>query len=286
MLTNFPYRRTLVLTGLILLMGGGGLDPLPPTLASSASEQSSVSVPNRRKPGGSRQLAELPGRRKPGGARNDYAELPGRRKPGGARSDIALLLEEKLFANTATYCNKELRQMTALIPENLQGLTASATPTLYFAVPALSSAPELEFVLQDQQKRVIYTAKITPQLSGGIMAVNIPSSQALEGNQTYHWYLSAICDPNYRERDLVVEGLIQRVNTDQADPSMSSVEQVQFYQQNNLWQDALHATISLYQEEGTTARVQAAWQDYLKSINLTELSDLLSEEPSVAQNKT
>ncbi|MGK7931043.1 MAG: DUF928 domain-containing protein [Microcystaceae cyanobacterium] len=300
MLANFPCCRTLVLASLAVLIGGGIFDPIQPTLASSSSEESSLLVPNRRKPGSSRQLAELPGRRKPGSARDGFAELPGRRKPGSARDgfaelpgrrkpgsarrDIALLLDKNLFGNTATHCTEDIRQITALIPENLLGLTASATPTLYFAVPTLSDSPEMEFVLQDDQRQVIYTAKITLQASGGIMAIQLPASHGLEANQTYHWYLSAICDANYRERDLVVEGLIQRVK-DVPNNSASSLEQLSFYQQTNRWQDALHTVIRLYQQEGNSENLEKEWQALVESVNLPEFSSLL-QETTVFEAKT
>jgi hypothetical protein len=139
-------------------------------------------------------------------------------------------------------------------------------------------------VLQDSQQRVIYAAKVTNPSSGGIMSLKIPESHALEANQTYHWYLSAVCDADNRERDLVVEGLIQKV---ERDPSLASAfpeEKIRFYQQNNLWYDSLNAVIDLHQKQGNSPEIQDTWQSLLKSVNLSEFDLFLQEKALFTPN--
>ncbi len=282
MLANFTLSKALTFTGLASLMAIGLISYSQPSSATSESEQSAVVSPNRRKPGAARQIAS-PERRKPGGTRQIAS--PERRKPGGARTDIARLLNENArFASNSSTCEPEVFQMTALIPENLQGLSASATPTLYFAVPVMSTSPDLEFVLQDSNQRVIYAAKVESEASGGIMSLQIPESHALEANKEYHWYLSVICDAQHRERDVVVEGLIKQVQSETPLTSVSAQERIQFYQQKGLWHDALHTLVNLQKKQENSANLQEIWKVMLDSVNLSQLETLLPKQPIFKAN--
>jgi hypothetical protein len=270
MLANFSLSRALTLIGLSSLIMIGTFPDSQSSLAATDSDQRVVSGPDRRKAGASRQIAS-PDRRKSGASRQIAS--PDRRKSGSSRTDIAQLLDQNFGLSESPYrCTQEVSQLVALIPENLQGLTVNPTPTLYFAVPALSTNPDIEFVLQDEQQQVIYKAKVKSTELGGIMSLQIPESHALEVNKNYHWYLSVVCDRQHRERDVVVEGLIQQIEIDTASVSTSSDAQIQFYRQNGLWYDALQTVIQ--------SNKQATWQELMQSVNLSELSNLLSEKPT------
>ncbi len=303
MITKIFINRAIGFTSVSSLLIGTFLLFASPSLALSGGDSNTVSTPSRRKPGASRfdssALSEVsspsrrkpgstreaglasPLRRKPGSTREEVIVSPLRRKPGSTRSDIALLLQDQKSKQGSYHCNSDIYQLTALIPENLQLKTTQATPTLYFKMPSLPTPTEMEFVLQDEQRQVVYAATLRGNPQAGIMALTLPPSQELQVNQNYRWYLSVICDANRRERDLVVEGLIQRVELDattrQSLSHASRQEQIRLYQAQGLWQDALQTVVTAYQESHEAALIPV-WQSLLIEINLGGLEDAMTKK--------
>ncbi len=268
---KFPFNQALMFPGLAsLVIIGGMIVPLSAS-ADTLTEGNAISSPSRRKPGASRfdpgSFAEVssPSRRKPGGSREMIAS-PSRRKPGAARLEIAALLQKNGVNKGSYRCGSEIYNLTALIPENLQGTTANSTPTVYFSLPRLSMPVDMEFVLQDGQQRVVYTETLKNQQKGGILGIKIPQSHALAENQSYHWYVSVICDAQHRERDMVVEGLIERVAPSTRESAIASSP-------SNLWYDNLHSVINLRFQSPESESWKGLWKSLLNSVNLGELAD-------------
>jgi hypothetical protein len=181
--------------------------------------------------------------------------LPSNRISGGSRGS----------------CLAGNHSLVALVPEENVSLTASASPKLFFYVPATNSPRQLEFVLRNQNDELVYEAFVDTNNQSGIIPINLPKSvksDLLEANQDYHWYLSMICNPQRRSQDLVVEGWIRRIELKaslaeqlrQCDP----VEQAMLYNQNGIWYDALAALA----EEQQSSK----WSELLASVGLGDLA--------------
>jgi hypothetical protein len=231
----------LVLLGVWSIAGGF----LPQWVYAQTSEDAPI-APDRRKPGGSR----------PG---SDSIEAPMRRKPGGSRD---------LLSNNS--CRFDPHELTALVPESLKGGTASASPTLFFAVPAISAKTSIEFVLRDQNDRLVYEKTLAGLGKVGILPMTLPPN-TLSPSQDYHWYLSVVCNNRDRAYDLVVEGFVQRLaldpnQTTNADPA----DRIKFYQTRNLWQDQLAFLVELKRDRPNDPEVTNLWKQTLHSVNLDE----------------
>ncbi len=203
----------------------------------------------------------IPDRRKPGGSRpaSDAIEAPMRRKPGGSRD---------LLSNNS--CRFDPQQLTALVPQSLSGATASASPTIFFAVPAIAKNTAIEFVIRDQKDKLVYE-KTSPGLDqSGILSISLPPN-TLNSSQDYHWYLSVICNNRDRAYDLVVEGFVQRVAGEFNQKQTANLEdKIHFYQTQNLWQDQLTFLAELKRDRPNDPFIVNLWQKTLKSVNLDE----------------
>lgn len=218
-----------------------------PTWVYAQNPEDSVPiVPDRRKPGGSR----------PG---SDSIEVPMRRKPGGSRD---------LLSNNS--CRFDPQELTALVPQSLSGATASASPTLFFAVPAISPKTSVEFVLRDQADQLVYERTMPGLGQKGILSITLPP-QTLTSSKDYHWYLSVVCNGRDRAYDLVVEGFVKRLSIDLTQkPDANLEEKLGFYQTKKLWQDQLSFLVELKRDRPNDPLVLSVWQQTLKSVNLDE----------------
>ncbi len=220
-------------------------------------------------------LISMPDRRKPGGQRDPLLEAPERRKPGGKR-DLELWAQ-------GNRCNFDQERLTALIPKNLLGKTVSASPSLFFSIPAIPKSISVEFVLRDQNDQLVYETSFKGTEKVGIINLTIPTQtkeSLLKNQQEYHWYLSIICNAQDRAKDVVVEGLLQRINLNpdlekqfaQATP----IDRVKLYQTHNLWQDTLSILAALKQANPSDPKVLELWQQLLASV---ELDEAIAQEP-------
>ena len=232
---------------LLILLGVSGMVGgfLSQWVHAQTSEDAPI-APDRRKPGGSR----------PG---SDSVDAPMRRKPGGSRD---------LLSNNS--CRFDSQTLTALVPESLKGATASASPTLFFAVPPISPETSVEFVLRDANDQLVYERTVPGLGKAGILPMTLPSN-TLSASQDYHWYLSVVCNNRDRAYDLVVEGFVQRLALDPNQKhNLDLVNQIKFYQTQNLWQDQLAFLVELKRDRPNDPEVANLWKQTLKSVNLDE----------------
>lgn len=186
--------------------------------------------------------------------------LPGRRIGGGTRGE----------------CSLNTHRLTALVPENNLGLTQSARPKLFFYLPPTSTSTLIEFVLQDEKNNVIYEKNFTTSGAKGIISVSTP---VLTSGKNYRWFLSIVCNPQSREHDITVDGWIKRVVLDiktvQLLERTTPINQVNFYINKGLWQDAVATLAELMFKQPNDSKLSATWSQLLRSIKL----DAIAQEP-------
>lgn len=199
-------------------------------------------------------------------ANSNYG-LPTNRRDGGTRGG-----GDNCLANVSN------NNLIALIPNETVGINASASPRLFFYVPEVSQQKTVEFVLRNEQDELIYEAFLTTP-GKGIMSVKIPAVinlNQLETNQNYHWYLSMICNPQERSRDVVVEGWLHQEEIDRAVKQKlqfaTSVEKAELYSEQGFWYDAI---ATLAQEQDFNAKqsvVRKKWTELLGTVGLEDLA--------------
>ncbi|MEC4894340.1 MAG: DUF928 domain-containing protein [Oscillatoria sp. PMC 1051.18] len=195
---------------------------------------------------------------------NPRQGLPGRRVGGGTRGG----------------CNFGARSLTALIPENNLSLTVAENPSLFFYLPEYAEGKTIEFVLRDEQDRLVYETTFTPTLSAGIVSYPLSNPQdsvPLKVGEKYRWYFSVICNPENRANDVSVDGWIERIEPNQTLASQLQQatldEQVELYREAGLWNDALTILAQLRYSRPNDVSLAAQWAQLLELVELVEVAE-------------
>ncbi|WP_017654743.1 DUF928 domain-containing protein [Fortiea contorta] len=181
-------------------------------------------------------------------------------------------------------CPADAVKLTALVPfttptptvTNVWGLTTKERPTLWLYVPIpKSSAYPAEFVLQDQDSRPIYQQDINLPEQPGIIGVSLPANAPpLAVEKRYRWFFTIYCDPEKQLPPIYVEGVIKRVNLNQAIARQLKVAQplqkFSIYAKNGIWHEALTTLAELRQQDPQNTTLQSQWQDLLSSVGFSQ----------------
>ena len=193
--------------------------------------------------------------------------LPTHRRDGGSRG-----------FNDSCVADAENQNLMAIIPEKTVGISASTSPELFFYIPKLENKSTLEFILRNESDDLIYEAFLTTE-GDGIMSIEIPadvSSQMLEADQNYHWYLSMICDRLQRSRDIVVEGWMRQetisLDTKEQLTTASLIEKAEVYQEQGLWFDTLSVLTEKTDSIAEKTIMRQKWSEMLASVGLADLA--------------
>jgi hypothetical protein len=185
----------------------------------------------------------------------------------------------------ANTCTQGKNTVTAILPPDSFGVTVDAYPTFFWYLPE-SSAKAAEFVIVDENDQEIYSTTFAIAGNPGIFSFQLPASATLsplEIGKKYHWYLALICNPQERETDRVVEGLIQRV-----EPSQSLVRELKqttlrdraaVYAKAGIWHETLKNLLELRCSRPDAPKLSSDWAELLTSVGLNKIA----EDPS-AQN--
>ncbi|EAZ92659.1 DUF928 domain-containing protein [Crocosphaera chwakensis] len=223
------------------------------------------SVPDRRKGGASRR-PQTPQNTED----EEVAQAPRRRKPAASRND-------------QNQCNFNPQELVALIPANLQSKTTSTSPTLYFSVPAITANTEIEFVLRGPQDELVKKQTFSGKGQAGIMSLKLPNGPRVSspnGENTYHWYLSVICNQGDRADDVVVEGLLQPVtlesNLAEEIETASLEDRFKLYQSYDLWHERLDTLANMKRSQPQNTQLAQKLGELLESV---ELDSTIGQKP-------
>lgn len=200
--------------------------------------------------------------------------MPGRRAGGGTRGDDCI--------------QGSVPFLLALLPRTNLGLTTHAYPSFFWYVPQ-TTAQQAEFQLfqvNGDTQQLLY--ETTVAITGGdkIASLTLPQQPEvapLAVGQDYQWSLAMICDPANRDRDLRVEGWIQRVKDDWApNPDMLAVnpyERISHYAEQGIWFDALATLHDLRCQRPQDATLAASWENFLGSVGLQPVAQQPFSQP-------
>jgi hypothetical protein len=192
---------------------------------------------------------------------------PQSRSSGGARGScseqlIALLPGPEPISDPVNACS--------LPSEAYVTQTITATPTLWFYVPARKQSVEAELVLLDQTQQAISIETVTLPPTAGIVGVQIGSP--LEVNQSYRWVFSLL-ETNSPSLNRTVEGTVRRVElapnlAQQLEAEPTVRDRIALLTQQGIWQDALTELMAMRQDAPNDATVTQTWEQFLNSAGL------------------
>jgi len=178
------------------------------------------------------------------------------------------------------------KPLTALIP-NSSGypLTTMGYPTFFFYIPD-NALEAVEFLILDDESRLLYRNRMAISPRGGVMSVSLPTDSPmgeLQPGKSYQWELALVCQKNGKEdKTTHLNGWIQRVDNPDlvAQVQQANPRQVpEIYAQAGIWYDFLASLANLRRENPNDSELTQYWIEVLQSVGLAEVA----EEPLISQ---
>ena len=204
---------------------------------------------------------------------------PGSRSQAGSRGCSGNQSLEALMPVHEQIVSQNQGKSTSIMTQ-VWGLTSIENPTFWFFIPfSSSSIKDIEFVLQNEQKKTIYRTPVTIPEAPGIVSFRLPSSATLEVGKNYDWFfkVNVACDPQQPKKLNYVEGWVQRTNLNaqlgdrlkQATPQ----QRVALYAENGHWYDTLTTLAEIRLAKPKDPAVFADWTSLLQSVGLENLAN-------------
>ncbi|MBW4593282.1 MAG: DUF928 domain-containing protein [Brasilonema angustatum HA4187-MV1] len=176
-------------------------------------------------------------------------------------------------------CSNLDQQIIALVPSTENKIpfveqTISEHPTFWFYIPDLSvSRLNAEFVLIDSQDKEVYSATFALKQQPGIINLQLPKIvPALKEGKEYRWVFSAICNPQNRAADAIVNGRLERIPVSSALNTQLKAappkERVSLYTDAKLWYETLTALAELQRSNPQDTEVKTDWANVLQLMGL------------------
>src|SRR4028119_691794 len=168
--------------------------------------------------------------------------------------------------------------LTALVPKNKIGRTVSDSPTFFFYLPQ-THAEIAEFILEDENGKLIYQQEFTIKNLSGVIGVSIPANTnlpPLEVGKKYTGAFVLVCDPEDRSNDHLEIVIVRRVEVsanilrqlETADPRQKTF----IYAENGIWQDALSTLAAARRDQPNDRTFKADWESLLDSVTLGKIA--------------
>lgn len=162
--------------------------------------------------------------------------------------------------------------------------TLATHPQIFVHIPE-TNAQEADFSLvNEDRQQPIYQQRIRLPGRPGVVQFSIPeTAPSLEVGQTYKWSMKLLCDPDDDRRNMMVEGIIQRL---EASEDLSAIallpdrDRPFAYAEADIWYDALSSLAQLRCSQPYHFLLALDWNDLLRSVNL----DAIAQEPLVTCN--
>jgi len=169
-------------------------------------------------------------------------------------------------------CPAKAVELTALVPDNMGGLTTNERPTLFWYVPPVNSLP-LEFRMFDAAGHIIYETTFNSPAQGGLVSLTLPTkTPALAVGKDYSWYFSIAC-PGGEGSFVSTSGWVQRVEPNPTVLKASAQEQPALYAQSGIWFDTLTSLATLRTSQPTDTSLAEDWRDLLVSLGLGKVAN-------------
>ena len=183
---------------------------------------------------------------------------PGGRVGGASRGDPA---------------GAALPTIELLAPDGHSGLTARATPTLYYYISRPVNLPIRVTISAPGQPRPLIETSLPPPSAPGISGIRLSNLRVqLQIGVNYTWSVSVVVDPRAPSSDVVATATLMRAASD---PALEATllnapptRRAALYAQAGFWYDAVDAAV-----EGENTDRHAALDNLLDQAGLTGPAD-------------
>jgi len=179
-----------------------------------------------------------------------------------------------LYGETSTLPTSIGTSMLAVMPDSFFGKTVQARPTILVYVPA-SNASEAVFSIKDEVKDSVYERVVAIPSSGGVVAIDLPSSAPeLTVDQNYQWYLALKIDGALKPSSPFVDGWVKRVGQNSemaASTGGDAITEIEALGANGIWYDTAAKLASLQAGQDDEA-ISQHWYELLESVGLADIA--------------
>jgi len=167
-------------------------------------------------------------------------------------------------------------ELYVLTPDHI-GLTTKAQPTLYWYVSEPVSA-RFEFALiKDDSLETVAEAELSTVNQPGIQKLSLKDYAVnLIPGVEYQWFVALVGDEKQRSRDIVVSGIIKRVQPEQQLfiklDVMASEQQVITYAGEGFWYDALETVSMLIESHPDDQHLREMRSSLLDQVGLQDVA--------------
>ena len=195
-------------------------------------------------------------------------------------------------------------------PKDTIWLTAKEYPTVFFHLPE-NSANKAEFVLQDKDGNIAYSATIqlpgqatedSPR-SAGVISLSLADTNVdlppLETGKSYIWTLYIMCNSNDLSGNPLINGWIQKIDPNSPlvpqlnqDSTINSNDDVDgtyvladelnkvesqdkplVYTDAGIWYDAVTSLAELHNGDPDNLEIKSDWEELLQSVENEEIAE-------------
>ena len=191
-------------------------------------------------------------------------------KTEGAASRQSRVCSQEITSSS----NRQLNNLTAIVPISNYGLTIAERPSFWVYLPE-TSATQLILTLKKQGRNPHWQQAINLPEQSGIVGIKLSDeAPALEINEEYQWAVILVCGNKPNPNDPVVTARVKRVDKSSVilNSSLNNtpLEKAAIYAREGIWHDSLDILIK---EKPFTNDWNYLWNDYLQSAGLNEISD-------------
>ncbi|GAB4230105.1 MAG: DUF928 domain-containing protein [Elainellaceae cyanobacterium] len=179
----------------------------------------------------------------------------------GSRNDRLCPQDALTNSDDAT---SELPALTALVPDNQEGLTRAERPTIWVYLPETSAR---QMVLSVREEGFQPHSQRFLAITGEPGIVGIPLAEdapPLEVGKVYQWAVVLICGDRPNPNDPFVSGWVQRVEpANGVNAPQDALERAVWYGEQGIWYDALTALAEARRSQPTDPALAEIWTNFL-----------------------
>jgi hypothetical protein len=165
----------------------------------------------------------------------------------------------------------------AVLAPDHTGLTMQEQPALYWFLSRPTSLPIELTVIEANAVTPTLETKLSPPAQPGVQRISLADHglRLLPGS-TYKWYVALVTDPNYRSKDILAGGLIERVNPSELRLETTPPDHLaaaSIYAGAGVWYDAIASISALIERSPGDPLLRSQRAALLDQVGLREIAE-------------
>ncbi|HET9491883.1 MAG TPA: DUF928 domain-containing protein [Methylomirabilota bacterium] len=166
--------------------------------------------------------------------------------------------------------------VAVLVPDHT-GLTVQEQPTLYWFLSTPTTLPIEVTLIEANAVRPMLETRLPAPERPGVQRISLADHGVrLVPGSTYKWYVALVVDPNYRSKDILAGGLIERVEQSavrlEAMPG-DPLTAPRIFADAGVWYDAIASISALIEHSPGDPLLRSQRAALLEQVGLREIAE-------------